>query len=249
MTIQLIGFDYDLNPNERLNVVEEVINTSYADLILFPGHTLRDEDDVYYLERRLSNTSSVVILELEEAWLTSCMSARNELYVYRDGRFEDLYTSQIFSTADDIKGNEILMHKLFDECSRRRIECCGKNITILQCGETALLSSSKADNYMASFRFKDNEELLKRYMSMLESTDIFLNPIHDLQGEQGVISQRRITLSENGRYYFSTCALNEGMIGKFESKRLQYAYFNGQEMFVSPEINRGLGYVSRIFHI
>lgn len=249
MKIQLVGFDFCLNPNDRLDIVKEVINRSEADLILFPGHTLRDEDDIYYLSNKLTNIKSVVVLELEEADPTSCMHTRNELYIYRDGAFSDLYSSQIFSTADDIIGNEVLMEKFFDELFRRTLECCGKMITVLQCGETALLASSKADRYKASFRFKNNDKLNRRYEQMLNSTDIFLNPIHDLQGEQGVMAQRRITLSADGRYYFSTCALNEEMANNFSSKRLQYAYFNSAALSSEPYVNSELGYVSRVFEI
>ena len=73
----------------------------------------------------------------------------------------------------------------------------------------------------------------------MESTDIFLNPIHTLQGEQGIMKQRRITLSNDKRYYLSTCALDEGMSGKFESKRLQYIFHNGLEVEIEPKIKEG----------
>ena len=83
-------------------------------------------------------------------------------------------------------GFDILMEKLLDEIPRRQFECCGKRFTVLLCGETALLASTKAEGYKASFRFKSNQKLNKRYEQLLASTDVFLNPIHDLQGEQGL---------------------------------------------------------------
>jgi len=245
MKIELIGFDFAVNSNHKLDIFKEVVNNSDSDLILFPGHTLRDEEDIHYLYMHIENTKPTIVFELEEADPTSCMHTRNELYIFRNGDFEDLYTSQIFATADDINGNESLIRKFFDELPRRSFTCCGKRITVLQCGETALLSSQKKDNYKSGFRFAYNEELNQRYLDMLNSTDIFLNPIHDLQGEQGIMNQRRIALSGDNRYYMSTAALNREMCGKFESKRLQYVLHNGRELNVKPFVNSEMGYVVR----
>lgn len=249
MKIQLIGFDNELNPNYKLNLVSEIINSSDADLILFPGHTLRDEDDMVYVEGEITNDKPIVVVEMIDSCPTSCLHLHNALYLIRDGLFEDMYTSQIFANHEDINKNHILMAKLMDEIPRRQIECCGKRITILQCGETALLASAKAEGYKASFRFKDNPELNKRYEAMLASTDIFLNPIHTPQGEQGVMAQRRATLSADKRYYLSTCSLSYELSGKLKSKSLQYVWHNGEELTIKPDIHEDDGYVSRIVDI
>ena len=249
MIIQLIGFDYNLNPNYKLDIFREVVNNSDANLILFPGHTLRDDNDVCYIESDITNKKTTVVLELKDSNPTSCLHLHNALYLWKSGRFVDMLTSQVFATADDIGGNEVLMAKLLDEIPRRQFECCGKRVTVLHCGETALLASSKGEGYKASFRFKNNPELNKRYESLLASTDVFLNPIHDLQGEQGVMSQRRVTLSADGRYYLSTCALNEEMEGSYTSKRLQYVFHDGKELTIKPDIHEEDGYVSRIIRI
>ena len=249
MKIELIGFDFAINCNHKLDIFKEVVNNSNADLILFPGHTLRDEEDLNYLSMHLENGKPIVIFELEEADPTGCMHTNNELYIYKNGVFEDMYTSQIFATADDINGNDVLMGKFFDELPRRTITCCGKRITILQCGETALLASHKKDNYKSRFRFRDNETLHQRYLDMLASTDIFLNPIHDLQGEQGIMKQRRIALSGDNRYYMSTSALNREMLGNFKSKRLQYILHNEEDIDIKPYINEDMGYVIRTIYI
>jgi len=249
MIVQLIGFDYNLNPNWKVDIFKEVVNNSDADLIVFPGHTLRDEDDLEYLEPLLSNKKSLVVLELEGSLPNNCLYLNNSLHILRKGKFEDMYTGQLFATADDIDGNEVLMEKFFDEVKRRRLECCGKRITVLHCGETALLASSKAEGYKASFRFKENKALNRMYEDLMSSTDVFLNPIHDLQGEQGIMSQRRAVLSGEGKYYFSTCALNEEMEGKYNSKRIQYIYHDGKELSITPDIHPDEGYVSRIIDI
>lgn len=249
MKIQLIGFDAILNPINKVEIFKEVVNNSDADLILFPGHTLRDDDDIDYLWPEIENEKSTVVFEVRDSLPTGCLHLHNALFLWRDYGFEDMYTSQIFATADEIKGQEVLMARLFDELPRRQFECCGKRITVLHCGETALLASAKSEGYKATFRFKDNPDLNKRYDAMLASTDIFLNPIHTIQGEQGVMAQRRATLSAHGRYYFSTCALPTEMNRKLKSKSLQYAWHNGQELTIKPDIHEDDGYVSRIIEI
>ena len=249
MKIQLVGFDFAINANHKIDIFKEIVNNSDADLILFPGHTLRDEEDVHYLCMHLENTKPTVVFELEKADPTSCMHTNNELYIYKNGIFEDMYTSQLFATGEDLNGFDVIMAKFFDELPRRMLTCCGKRITILQCGETALLSSSKKDNYKSQFRFKDNKTLNQRFLQMLKSTDIFLNPIHDLQGEQGIMKQRRIALSSNNRYYLSTSSLNKEMWGNFGSKRLQYIVHNGNELCIEPDINEEKGYLIRTIYI
>ena len=248
MTIQLVGFDA-LKSSQKYNLFKKIVNESSADLILFPGNTFRDEADIMY--EGIDNKHSVIIIELGSASPTSCMGTTNELYIFRNGRPIDMFSCQIFATADDInRGGKNLMNKLFDELeSRRRITCCGKSIVILQCGETALLACPKATGYKAEFRFKDAPEMNKRYEKLLSTTDIFLNPIHTVQGEQGIMKQRRIALSANGRYYLSTAALSDEMEGKLNSKRLQYIYYNSRELTVDSHCDQNKGYVSRTIEI
>ena len=249
MKIQLIGFDSIMNPIRKVKLFKEIVNGSDADLILFPGHTLRNDDDIDYLWPEIENEKSTVVLEVRDSFPTDCLHLHNALFLWRDYGFEDMLTSQIFATSREISGQERLMARLFDELPRRQFECCGKRITVLHCGETALLASSKAEGYKARFRFKDNPELNKRYESMLASTDIFLNPVHTPQGEQGVMAQRRATLSAEGRYYFLTGSLPDEKSGRLNNQSLQYAWHNGQELAVKPDIHKDDGYVSRIIEI
>ena len=181
---------------------------------------------------------------------TGFMHTNNELYLYKDGVFYDTYSNQHFATAQQIKNNEMLMGKLFDELPRRTLTISGKRITILQCGETSLLEGKRDNDNQAEFRFADNELLNARYNEMLNSTDIFLNPIHLAQGgRQWLYNPKRITLSSNNRYYLSTSSLDKKAQGKLESKRIQYVYHNGEQVLVEPEISSDKSYVSRIIYI
>ena len=78
MKIQLVGFDFAINANHKIDIFKEIVNNSDADLILFPGHTLRDEEDVHYLCMHLENTKPTVVFELEKANPTSCMHTNND---------------------------------------------------------------------------------------------------------------------------------------------------------------------------
>lgn len=249
MKIQLIGYDSDLSPKRKRTVFSKAVNESKADLIVFPGKSLRNMDDLNMLESEITNDKSLVVFELKDAKLDNGRHFHNALFLYRKGKFECLFTSQFFANADDINGNESLMAELFEEIPRRQFVHRGKRFTVLQCGETALLACPKSEGYKARFRFKDNRELNKRYEALLASTDVFLNPIHDLQGEQGVMAKRRAALSADGRYYLSTSALNDKMTGKFNSKRIQYICHNGDELAIKPDIHENEGFISRIVEI
>ena len=64
-----------------------------------------------------------------------------------------------------------------------------------------------------------------RFEKLLEKTDIVLNPIHTLMGNQGKMHKRRELLSANNRFYFSVSHNGER---KMEAHSLQYAYHNGK---------------------
>lgn len=250
MKIQLIGFDSCLKNNKRLKIFIDVINNSDADLILFPGHTLRNEDDVDYACAQLLNTKPFVVFELKDAYPANFLHTNNELYIYKDGVIYDMHTNQLFAQAEHIEGNDILMSKFFDELPRRTFTVCNKKITILQCGETSLLKCKRGNDNQAEFRFKDNMLLNTRYNDMVSSTDIFLNPIHIAQGgRQWLYKQKRIVFSSENRYYLSTSSLDEQSKGKLESKRIQYIFHNGKQILIDAEISSDNSYVSRILNI
>ncbi len=241
MKIQLISFSGDMNPNYQMALVIDIINKSKADLILFPGHALRNSDDRNYVESCLSNEKVMALVEMKNDGI---MNTPNELFLYREGEFEDMYTSQVFATADHVNGNTTLMNKLFDELPRRQFTCCKKRITVLQCGESAIVSGKGE----GEFRFKDNPDLNKRFHKLMDETDIFLNPIHTIQGHQNFISRRRSVLSSGGRYYLSA-ACTENWEQSLKLKSIQYICHNGEELNIKPEIHEEDGYVSRTFEI
>lgn len=241
MKIQLISFSGELNPNYQNALIVDIINNSKADLILFPGHALRDADDRYYVGDCLTNEKVTAIIEIQKDGI---MKSPNELFIYREGEFEDMYTSQVFSTADHVNGNAVLMNKLLDEMPRRQFKCCGKRFAVLLCGESAIVSGKGE----GEFRFKENPAMNKRFEKLMNETDVFLNPIHSIQGHQNQISKRRSVLSSNGRYYLSA-ACTENREQSLDLKSLQYICHDGKELTLKPEIYEDEGYVSRTLEI
>lgn len=240
MKIQLISFSGELNPNYQMALIVNIINNSNADLILFPGNALRDADDRYYVEDHLTNENVTAIIEIQKDGI---MGSPNELFICREGELYDMYTSQVFSKAEHVNGNAVLMEKLLDEMTRRQFECCGKRFTVLQCGESAIVSGKGG----GEFRFKENQTMNQRFERLMKDTDVFLNPIHTFQGRQNQISKRRSVLSSKGRYYLSA-ACTESWEQDLDLKSLQYICHDGKELTIKPEIHEE-GYVSRTIEI
>lgn len=252
MKIQLIAYDYALNPNNKMDIIVDVVNASTSDLILFPGHSMRDMNDLFYAEQDITNKHSLAILELEESAPSSCMYMRNSLFMLHGGLFFDLYTSQVFDTEADLEGNDALMDKFLDETKRRQFACCGNRITVLQGGETAMLAGRGLN---LDFRFKDNAVLNRRYQNLMAGTDIFLNPIGERMaiGErtdnQAATLQRFAALSSDGRWCIATGVLGPEQSGNFSYRQLQLVYHDGREVSVRPDVHHEEGYVSRILEI
>ena len=246
MKIQLIGFDYELNPNNKMDILVDAVNASGADLILFPGRTIRDMNDLFYAEQDITNKQSVAILEVEESMPTSCLLMHRALYMLHSGLFFDLYTSQLFETEEDIEGNEAIVDKLMDEMKRRQFACCGNRISVLLGGETALLRGAGTD---MAFRFGGNAALTRRFQGLLASTDIFLNPVGGMTEPRSITSQRLAALSADGRWCLTTGSLDRDRMGNFSDKGIQRIYHDGREVAVRPEIFAEDGYVSRTVEI
>ena len=245
MKIQLIGYDFELNPNNKMDILVDAVNASDADLILFPGHSIRDLNDLLYAEQDIKNKNTVAILELEESLPTSCMFQRNSLFMLHGGLFFDLYTSQIFETEEDIDGNEAIMDKLMDEMKRRQFACCGNRITVLQGGETAMLAGTGVN---LDFRFSANGVLNRRYQSLLAGTDVFLNPVHEAADGRGLL-QRLAALSADGRWALSTGMLGRDRMGNWSDKQLQHIFHDGREISVRPQVHDDEGFISRTVEI
>ena len=86
MKIQLISFSGEMNPNYQVARVIDIINSSKADLILFPGHALRDRADREFVADALTNEKVTAIIEIARDGIMN--NTPNSLFIYRDGEFE-----------------------------------------------------------------------------------------------------------------------------------------------------------------
>jgi len=92
-----------------------------------------------------------------------------------DGSILNLFTNQIFSSVDSIKGNYELANRFLHELeTNRRLKINGMNITILQCGEILILEYCKSEDKGVKFRFSDDTGLNSRFEKILSNTDILL---------------------------------------------------------------------------
>lgn len=230
MKIQLVSF----NLNRRFDKAKEitsVINASNADIILFPGWTLNSVEDIDKIE--VYNKKSTVIFESKKGRVLPFSCFNNELFCITGGNVVPLHTCQQFATSSEANSNELLVPNLIHELeNNRKIIIDNRTFRIIQCGELNVLRNLQNNGNKVLFRFIDDSDLNKRFETILNETDCFLNPIHSPMGNQGKLKARRVFLSENGRGYFS---VSNSLNGNFGSKSVHYAYINGYELFRTPE--------------
>lgn len=248
MKLSLVSYNNHLTAITRKRVFVKVANQLQSDIILFPGHSLKDIDDAIEVASQLKKNHPLIILELENFGNTT-LRIHNAIFSIKDKKLINHYTGQLFSSRDDIKGQEVLMAKFFDEIPRRSFNYDGKSFLIVQCGENSFLGNRQADSNKAYFSFENNERLNERFERMMADYDVLLNPIHTIQGNQGKMSKRREYLSKDGRYYFGTCSLDEKTEGNLKHKCLQYALRSGNELTTMDECSDGKYYIARTFEL
>lgn len=227
ISLQLVSYVNGLSNKTRLKQSIEIINESKADIILFSGHTIGSYSDIQSLKTSIKNKRSEIILELQDAGTDM---VRNCLYRISAGTLSSLYSNQLFSTSSEIEGNTELADRLVNELeSKRFLKLHGFNVLILQCGELNILKNLQAEDNKVEFRLKEDKKLNKRFADLLKQTDIVLNPIHSPMGNQGKMHMRRIFLSKNKKYYFSTSNTQVDS-DKIELPSLQFAYYNGLKL-------------------
>lgn len=242
MIIELVSQHAGKTADVRLKHVIQIINNSMADLIVFAGHALIRKKDVSSLRRALKNNTSAVLLETKEGG--------NHLYRIESGKIIDLNTHQVFKTSDEINKEPRKADALLNELeSNRCFEVKGRKCLVLQCGELNILRNYQSDGNRVAFRFDNTPELEKRFFKLIEQSDIILNPIHKPMGNQGKLSKRRITLSDDGRAYFSTCNALTGDSLSLKQKSLQYATVNGKDYPESESVQFGRSYIIRTYEL
>jgi|GEM_PF-1964679 len=248
-TIQLVSLHKLLTADARLKLVNEIINESHADLILFAGHTLLSKGDVPRLRKSLKNESSVVLFETKDGGFDH---GGNHLYRLDGGKIVDMKSRQLFINSDQINKDKGYAFKLLDELehdTKRHFNVKDKRCIVLQCGELNILKNYQKDGNRVAFRYSDDPDLEKRFFDIIDNVDIILNPMHTPMGNQHKLGARRIFLSKNGRAYFSTSnALNAKKL-TLKYKSLQYALMDGYDLREAEDAICGKSYIIRSYEL
>lgn len=223
MKIEITSYCHGLLDKTRLSLTKEIINDSTSDLILFSGHTIGFVNDIETLKTDIDNIQTEAILELQNI---NSDKIDNCLYRVTNGKLISLNTNQIFTQSSEIEGNYELAARLLHEFETNRIiKIKGYTIMIIQCGEINILKNFQSEKNRVEFRFLDDHSLNERFNKLINSTDIFLNPIHTPMGNQAKMQKRREYFSKDKRYYFSTSNTREDS-KDLKLKSLQYALFD-----------------------
>ena len=65
MTIELVSFRYNLTAPKRIELMIDLVNQSNEDMLVFCGHSLKDQNDLCKLREQISNVSSFVLFEVK----------------------------------------------------------------------------------------------------------------------------------------------------------------------------------------
>ncbi len=237
MTLELISFRYNLTAPRRLELMIDLVNQSKADMMVFCGHTLKDQDDLCSLREQIRNVTSFVLFEVKQVEDSNFLNLKNCLYYIENGIVHNMFTNQFFSTSGEINDNEPLCERFINELeTRRRLNVKGHNCLVLQCGEINIIRNLQKEGNRPVFRHQRRTDLEDRFNNLIKNTQIVLNPIHTPMGNQGKMEKRREYFSDDNRYYFSVSqngimerkGINKTIL--LDSRRLQYAFFNGKSL-------------------
>lgn len=247
MVIQLVSYKSTLRANSRLRHSINIINNSTADLILFAGHTLENEVDVFKLNQNIENTRTCALIEVKLNSTSELNSMKHSLFLLQNGMVKDLFTCQLFIDSHDINTHpKLAEHLLLDLETRRKFYVANKEVVVFQCGENSILRNIQSEGNKTVFRFQDDINLNKRFENVLSNANIILNPIHSPMGNQGKMHKRREYFSNHNRAYFSSANFDDD--NSINNKSIQYAYINGIEQKpINIETGQRNTYIIRTF--
>lgn len=203
----------------------QLFNDTDADIILFPGWSLRDTNHLENFQSSILNKKTLGFLELQRL---DSRNLTNALFSIHNGEMK-FVSFQLFSTSSEISNNLMLGQIFVDQFERSRsFKVKNKVVRVMQCGELNILRNEQANGNRVKFRFED-KQLENKFLTTLKGTSIILNPLHTPMGNQGKMHPRRKFLSSNKRGYISTSNVKTDTELE-KSKSAHYAYFNGNEI-------------------
>jgi len=164
LKIELVSLRSNLKMAKRHSIFVEMINHSCSDIILFCGHSLMKEDEVYVLNREIANKNVTVLFEVREIEESEFVKFKHGLFIVEQAKPRNLFTNQLFSTHDEIDNNEMLCERFIHELeNKRHFVIKGKSILILQCGELNIIKNLQGKENQPIFRIPQREDLQARF--------------------------------------------------------------------------------------
>jgi hypothetical protein len=249
MIVQLVSYKSTLRADSKANHTIEIINSSNADLILFPGHTFYSDTDVRWNENLIENKKTTAVFEVKKDNSSQLNCIYNSLYILQHGVIRNMFTYQLFTYSNEIyKFPDAVEHLMLDLETRRKFTVANRKVNVLLCGEHGILKNNKSEGNRAEFRFKNDTKLCKRFDKVMSNTNIILNPMHSPKDSEDEMAKRREYFSANNRVYFSTANFDDA--DSIMNKSLQYVCINGVEQEpINVEVDKRGTYIIRTFVI
>jgi hypothetical protein len=249
MIVQLVSYKSSLRAASKANRTIEIINSSDADLILFPGHTFYSDTDVRWNENLIENKKTTAVFEVKKDNSSQLNCIYNSLYILQHGVIRNVFTYQFFTYSNEIyKYPDAVEQFMLDLETRRKFTVANRKLNVLLCGEHGILKNNKSEGNKAEFRFKNDTKLCKRFDKVMSNTNIILNPMHSPKDSEDEMAKRREYFSANNKVYFSTANFDDA--DSIMDKSLQHACINGVEQEpINVEVDKRGTYIIRTFVI
>ncbi len=223
-------------PNNADLVLEVLEKTKDLAMVLFSGWTLDNENELNRVIDGLHAPHPTFILEVGSGYDTNDNPhSPAGFYVIQDGKLKLNKVKQWFATSEEANRNEknLIENYLTTLEKDRCFSVDGKRVRLIICGENNVLRNEQSHNNKVYCRAEDKESQTK-LESILNDTDIFINPAHTPMGNLGKMKKRWKFLSETNRVLlFVTNECAKAGVKNFEpnlsKQSLKYAFINGKE--------------------
>ena len=215
-------------------LVAKIINTNQdLDLIVFPGWTVLNQNELDKLAESVFNNHSLFVLEACGIYKNGMN--RHKAYFYDGQQVIDNEMWQYFTTSTEISKYPGTMGSFLEHLKKER-KFKVKNMVgrLVICGEQNFVMNHQNEDNRVTFRMPMEKQLSKVFDEIIAGTQLFINPAHTPMGNQGKLKKRREFLSQSNRMYcFTTNNKTKDSDKKLLKKQLlkkslQYCYFNGK---------------------
>lgn len=205
------------NPDKtsiNLSDILSVLNSyNEFDLIITPGFSLYDSNDLEILLKKNKNKNSLLNIEV---WLPEDEEKALNYFI-KGNTIIKKDIIQLFATSKQVNRNNSLMKKFLSEFENdRSIEIKNKTLRLIICGEINVVKNNQANNNEVTFRLENDSGLNNKFKKIFTRTDIFIDPTHTQMGNQGKLEMRRKYFSKNKKVFCSS--------SNFEISQYLYKY-------------------------